>query len=74
MTKMGQNRKKKLVESEVSRGQMTKWIKNRRKRDLLRPSGETKCIDKWQKPSLKSKCLPICKLNRHTKHIHKHLP
>ena len=50
---MGQNRKKKFVESEVSRDQMTKWIKIRRERDLLRPSGETKCIDKWQKPKLK---------------------
>ena len=37
----------------------------RRERDLLRPIGETKCIDKWQKPSLNSN-LPIYKLNRHT--------
>ena len=38
-------------------------------RDLLRPSSETKCIDKWQKPSLNRNCLPICKQKRHTKHI-----
>ena len=42
---------------------------NRRERDLLRPSGETKGIDKWQKPSLNSNCLPICKLNRHKTYI-----
>ena len=73
MTKMGQKRKRKFVEPEESRDQMTKWNKIRRERALLRPSSETKCIDKWQKPSLKSKCLPICKLNRHTKHIHIYL-
>ena len=25
-----------------------KWEKIRRERDSIRPSGETKCIDKWQ--------------------------
>ena len=63
-----------LVESEVSRDQMSNGNEIRRERDLLRPGSETKCIDKWQKPSLNSNCLPICKPNRHTKHIHKHLP
>ena len=53
MTKIGQNRKNKFVESEVSRDQMTKWIKIRREKDSLRPIGETKCIEKRQKPNLK---------------------
>ena len=74
MTKMGQNRKISLEESEVSRNQMPNGKKIRREGDLLRPSGKTKCIDQWQKPSLNRKCLPIWKQNRHTKQRHKHLP
>ena len=53
MTKMGQTRKKNLVESEVSRYQMTNGNEIRRERDLLRPSGESKCIAKWQKAKFK---------------------
>ena len=48
--------------------------KFRRKRDQLKPSGKTKCIDKWQKPMKINECLPLCKQNRHKKHKHKHLP
>ena len=50
-----------------------KWERIRRERDPLRPSSETKYINKWQKPSLNIKCLPICKPNRHKKHINKHI-
>ena len=28
-----------------------KWEKLRRERDPIKPSGKTKCIDNWQKPS-----------------------
>ena len=28
-----------------------KWEKFRRERDQIKPSGKTKCIDNWQKPS-----------------------
>ena len=60
-----------MVESEVSRQQMSIGKDCRREE---RPSGETKCIDKWQKPSLNINYLTIHKQNRHTKHIHNHLP
>ena len=48
--------------------------KFRRERDQINPSSKTKCIDNWQNTSLINECLPICKQNRHTKHILRHLP